>query len=236
MLRTARQHRGLGLEDVAAITRIKEPFLSALEDGDYSQLPGPAYVTGFIRNYASFLGLHPDDAVQEYYASRPLPQPSVKAATRVLANGYHRDTRTRLLWILGVVVCVLAGAYAVKQYNDSTAHAYSPPVNVTASGLSGTISPTPASRHVARTVLHVHLRAIAPVWVRVTVDKQRVFQGILRAQTRAVGWSGRQSIYVLTMDGAHVRAQFNGRNIGLLSRKSGITVDEATPSGWRTVA
>lgn len=236
MLRTARQNRGLGLEDVAAVTRIKEPYLSALEDGDYSLLPGPAYVTGFIRNYASFLGLHPDDAVQEYYASRPLPQPGVKAATRVLANGYHRDTRSRLVWVLGLVVFVLAGAYAVKQYNDSTAHAYSPPVNVTASGLSGTISPTPATRHVARPTLRVHLQAVIPVWVRVTVDNHRVYQGILRTQNRTATWVGHQSVYVVTMDGAHVRAQFNGRSLGFLSSKPGLMVDEATPSGWRVVA
>jgi hypothetical protein len=237
MLRIARHNRGLGLDEVAAATRIKEPYLSALEDGDYSQLPGPAYVTGFLRNYAGFLGLHPDDVVQEYYASRPLPPTSVKAATRVLANGYHRETRTRLLWIFGVVIMVLAGAYAIKQYNDSTAHANTaPPVNVTASGLAGTISPTPATNHAAQRTLRVHLQALAPVWVRVTVDSHRAFQGILRAQGAGRTWVGHHSVYVVTWDGAHLRARFNGRTVGLLASKPGVMVDEATASGWRRVS
>ena len=37
-------------------------------------------------------------------------------------------------------------------------------------------------------------------------------------------------------DAAHVRARFNGRTIGLLGRESGLTVDEATASGWHQVS
>lgn len=236
MLRRARQEKGLGLDDAAAATRIKAIFLTALEDGDYSLLPGPAYITGFLRNYGSYLGLHPDDVVQAYYATRPVPQPGVKAATRVLASGYHRENRARLFWILGMVVVVLAGAYAVKQYNDSTAHAYTPPVNVTASGLSGTVSPTPATHHVALKTLSVQLQAIAPAWVRVQIDNRRVFNGMLRAHGRTPTWISHRSVYVVTLDGAHIRGRFNGRPVGLIAQKQGLIVAQATASGWRHVA
>src|SRR5881275_478435 len=81
ILRSARQKKNLSLSQVTRATRIKQSYLEALEDGEYSVLPGPAYVTGFLRNYALYLGLHPDDLIQEYYAVQAPPQPRVKAAT-----------------------------------------------------------------------------------------------------------------------------------------------------------
>lgn len=236
MLRDARHKRGVGLDEVAAATRIKEPFLAALEDGDYSLLPGPAYITGFLRNYASYLGLHPDDVVQQYYARRPQPPVSVKAATRVLASGYQREHRSRLYWIFGVMAFLLVSGYAIKQYNDSTAHAYQAPVNVTASGLSGTISPTPAVKRAMSRPVTVQLKAIAPIWVRVTVDNRRVFQGFLRVNMKRARWTGRHAIYIVTLDGALIQGFYNGRPQGLLAAKPGLLVQQATPSGWRRVS
>jgi hypothetical protein len=231
MLRDARHKKHATLEQVADATRIKVPFLAALEDDDYSSLPGPAYITGFLRNYASYLGLHPDDVVQEYNAYRPITQPTVRPATRVLASGYHRETRTRFLWGLAAIVLLLAGAYAIKQYNDASAHSYTP-LNVSTSTLGGTISPTPPP-HRANTV-HVGLNALKPVWVRVTVNGQRAFQGMLRAHASRV-WSGR-TVYILTMNGARLKATYNGTSRGLLASKRGALVELATPAGWQRVS
>lgn len=232
MLRDARHKKHASLEQAAAATRIKVPFLAALEDGEYGALPGPAYITGFLRNYASYLGLHPDDVVQEYNAYRPITQPSVRPATRVLASGYHRETRTRFLWGLAAIVLLLAGAYAIKQYNDASAHSYTP-LNVSTSTLGGTISPTaePKARvHLA----HVTLQAMVPVWVRVTVNGHRAFQGVLQAHSSRV-WKG-HSVYILTMNGTHLRAIWNGRQRGVLSARRGAVVDLATAGQWQRVS
>lgn len=238
ILRDAREKRHLTLADIAEATRIKVSYLEALENGDYGALPGPAYITGFLRNYAVQVGLHPDDVVQEYHASRPAPQPGVKAATRVLASGYDRQNRTRLLWALGTIVLLLIGGYAVKQYAENQyAHAYSPPLNVTPANLGTAGSP----RHHTAPAVHaatfrVRLQARAPAWVRVKVDGKRVFQGILRPQTGPHIWVARQTIYVVTLDGPHIRAFYNGRLVGPLARQPGLTVQLATPHSWRAVA
>jgi cytoskeletal protein RodZ len=52
-----RIQRKLTLEDIAKATKIKASFLAAIEKGEYSKLPSPAYAQGFVRNYAAFLGL-----------------------------------------------------------------------------------------------------------------------------------------------------------------------------------
>jgi transcriptional regulator with XRE-family HTH domain len=233
LLRSTRQKRNLSLAEVARATRIKQTYLSALEEGDYGLLPGSAYITGFLRNYASYLGLHPDDVVQEYHALAPRREPRVKAATRVLANGHQRVVRRRLIWLLSAVALLLVAAYAVKQYNDSNAHAYSAPL-LTPSNL-GAVGNGGVHRAAAPRPIHLRLRAVAPVWVGVTVDGRRVFAGILRDRMGPMRWTAQQSIYVLTYDGAHLRAFYDGRRLGRLATHPGLLVDLATPTRWQRV-
>lgn len=56
-LRLAREDRGWSLHDVAAMLRLKAPQIQALENGQYNQLPGQTFVTGFLRSYANLLDL-----------------------------------------------------------------------------------------------------------------------------------------------------------------------------------
>lgn len=234
ILRSARLKKGIALDDVADATRIKLAYLEALEDGEYSLLPGPAYVTGFLRTYARYLGLHPEDVVEEFYAAQPVPQPSVRAATRVLANGHHRQHRARILWALSIVVLLLAAGYAIKEYNDTYAHSYAAPLNVTPANLGA--PDMSLIHHAAPKIVRLALRPTAPVWVRITVDGKREFQGIMRPRTGEHVWTAHHGIYVFTFEPAHLRVIYNGRHLGLLARNPGPIVEEATPSSLRPVS
>jgi cytoskeletal protein RodZ len=61
LLRQAREAKELSLEDVEAKTRIRQRYLSALESGDWDDLPSPVAARGFLRTYATFLGLDSDE-------------------------------------------------------------------------------------------------------------------------------------------------------------------------------
>ncbi|MCS7282709.1 MAG: helix-turn-helix domain-containing protein [Anaerolineae bacterium] len=66
-LRIARETKGLSLKDVEAATRIRVRYLEALETGNYGVMPGgEAQIRGFLRRYASFLGISPDDVILWY--------------------------------------------------------------------------------------------------------------------------------------------------------------------------
>jgi len=64
-LREARIRRGLTIKDVEDITKIRSKYLEALEENDYEVLPGPTYVKAFLRTYASFLKLDPDELLED---------------------------------------------------------------------------------------------------------------------------------------------------------------------------
>jgi cytoskeletal protein RodZ len=66
VLRTAREARGVDLTRVERDTKIRERYLSALERGEYRELPGAVYTKGFLRNYGSYLGLDPEYLIDLY--------------------------------------------------------------------------------------------------------------------------------------------------------------------------
>ena len=67
-LREARTRRGLTPADVHKAIRIRERYLTALEEERWDMLPGEAYTKGFLRTYSEFLGLNGHLYIDEYNA------------------------------------------------------------------------------------------------------------------------------------------------------------------------
>ncbi|MGH2379944.1 MAG: RodZ domain-containing protein [Candidatus Limnocylindria bacterium] len=66
VLRAAREAKGADLTRVERDTKIRERYLSALERGEYRELPGAVYTKGFLRNYGAYLGLDPEYLIDLY--------------------------------------------------------------------------------------------------------------------------------------------------------------------------
>lgn len=60
-LKEARLQKGMSLDDVQEVTKIRKKYLEAIEAGDYKVLPGSFYVRAFIKTYAEAVGVNPDE-------------------------------------------------------------------------------------------------------------------------------------------------------------------------------
>src|ERR1019366_10543781 len=69
-LLTARERKGVDLYRAERDTKIRARYLAALERGDYRELPGAVYTKGFLRNYALYLGLDPDEILLQWRRER----------------------------------------------------------------------------------------------------------------------------------------------------------------------
>jgi cytoskeletal protein RodZ len=74
-LRSARDVKGVDLHRVERDTKIRIKYLEALESGDFGDLPGEVYTRGFLRNYATYLGLDADEIVDEWRQEAGEPEP-----------------------------------------------------------------------------------------------------------------------------------------------------------------
>jgi cytoskeletal protein RodZ len=66
----ARERKGVDLNRAERDTKIRARYLAALERGDYRELPGAVYTKGFLRNYAVYLRLDPDDVIGQWKHER----------------------------------------------------------------------------------------------------------------------------------------------------------------------
>src|ERR1700733_9064916 len=70
-LRVAREARGLSLSEVSEQIRIRTVYLAAIEEENWSAIGAPVYVRGFLRTYARFLGLDPEEIVSSFNTGSP---------------------------------------------------------------------------------------------------------------------------------------------------------------------
>ena len=118
-LYAARERKGVDLYRAERDTKIRARYLAALERGDYRELPGAVYTKGFLRNYALYLGLEPEEILTQWRRERGDmgPPAPVIAVPRPIAN-----PRRGLTFSPGVIVAalltvavLLVGAYLTVQ-------------------------------------------------------------------------------------------------------------------------
>ena len=66
ILRRTREGKGLSLEDVADLTRVRRNYLEALEQAAYDVLPPRAFAIGYVKAYAKVLGLDEETLADMY--------------------------------------------------------------------------------------------------------------------------------------------------------------------------
>lgn len=113
-LKREREMRGVSLREIADATKISMRYLGALETGEARLLPAPVFVRGFVREYARYLGIDSDDAVDRYMRSIGALEKQEEAELRKqhpALKDYdptQDEGKVRAI-ITGVVVLLLAG-------------------------------------------------------------------------------------------------------------------------------
>jgi cytoskeleton protein RodZ len=111
-LRTARQSLGWELPDLARSLRIRLSYLEAIEAGRMSDLPGTTYALGFVRAYATALGLKGEQIASQFRAEAG--EANMRPALSFPAPVPQRGVPAGALMLLGLVI--LAGAYSGWYY------------------------------------------------------------------------------------------------------------------------
>ncbi|RHW39577.1 helix-turn-helix domain-containing protein [Lysinibacillus yapensis] len=93
-LKEARLSKGYSLDDLQEITKIQKRYLNAIEEGNYSIMPGTFYVRAFIKQYAEAVGLDADELLDEFKKEIP-NQPTEEVAQSISQSPTRRRLNTR---------------------------------------------------------------------------------------------------------------------------------------------
>jgi cytoskeleton protein RodZ len=235
MLRAARHDMGVSLAEVEEGTKIRHRFLVALEDEDFTALPETIYVTGFLRTYARYLGLDPEQAVilfKEQSGRRDLL--GVQSETRLLREANKKSSISPagvslLLIVAGLALLLFYGyqqylnlsdgfpvqAGAVLPEATSTplvAAAATPTVPAVGPPATPTVAPSPTTV----SGVTIDLKVVKEnCWVRAIVDDQMIFQGTL-SPGEARNWKGERSILLRVGNAGAADITYNGIREGIM--------------------
>ena len=86
ILRQKRESYGQDLPTAAAQLHIRLPYLRAVEDGRFRDLPGMAYAAGFIRSYGEYLGLDGEELVRRFREEVTAVDRQVRLSVRTVVS------------------------------------------------------------------------------------------------------------------------------------------------------
>lgn len=125
-LKEARLQKGLSLDDVQEMTKIRKRYLEAIEAGDYKVLPGSFYVRAFIKTYAEAVGVDSDGLLEEHRKDVPVsePEPTMEPVIQKRRSSHTANERnskwlsTTLMWSFAAIILIVI--YIVISSNYSS--------------------------------------------------------------------------------------------------------------------
>lgn len=238
-LKQEREKRKITLEQISVSTKIGTRMLQALEEGNFSQLPGGIFNKGFVRAYSRFVGLDEDQTVAEYLEASgdapPVPaEPgSLEDPASEIEENVSRETSAapaRQLpwgWFAALLLVVaLALSFWNHRRREYTGPSVPPTPTTTATPSTG--SPTGGS---ARSVAPKISQALAPAvpaatpgeftiviqaredsWISITADNRTASSELLLAGgERTV--QGRKEVIVRAGNAGGIDFRLNGNKI-----------------------
>jgi cytoskeleton protein RodZ len=128
-LKKRREELGFSLSEASLSTKISVRMISALEKGDFQILPALPFAKGFVRSYASYLKLDPDQMVHKFVSELGEPEepktpvyeaekPEKASAPSVPVDVNEDSGGIMRFVIIGGVVVLIAAIVGVKSIVD----------------------------------------------------------------------------------------------------------------------
>ncbi|MBE0446694.1 MAG: helix-turn-helix domain-containing protein [Actinobacteria bacterium] len=136
VLTEARSKLEKSIKEVVLETKIRAKYIEALERDDFECLPGDVYTRGFIKTYATYLGLDPKPLVDQY---KELHEQQNDYDISHMSSNMRIATKKRPRWLkiaigLSVITAVFVGLIAWGAYVSNTSKGQQFPVQYIKTG------------------------------------------------------------------------------------------------------
>lgn len=142
-LRQQREVREIGLREIADSTKISMRYLEAFEQDRFDLLPARVFSRGFLRQFAGYVGLDPEEVVNNFIWAQKALEPDGEDE----ASEAPDESRDSPPWLMIIVILLLLAALVValiywRSSDDSDAAVREPFLPPTTGAIA---SPVPAA-------------------------------------------------------------------------------------------
>ncbi len=220
-LRRQREMREISLRDIADRTKISLRYLQAMEDDRFDLLPAPIFAKGFLREYARYVGLNPDEVVNHYLSVQQQGSTEEDGVKKDSTLSSQRPTRPKPVrnWTYGLflllAVLALIGMvaalywYAEHRRDDPSADVTPPPIAAPPAPETMPVSAPLVTPEGPKAPLEVNIDLTSACWVEVSADGKRVVAQEY-AQGESETFKAKESVQVTLGDTSAAEIQVNG--------------------------
>ncbi len=208
-LRGQRKIRDVALGEIADATKISIRYLEALEQDRFDILPASVFAKGFLREYARFVGLDPDEVVNSYLIAQ---QASLNAGSGDQVEPAEPSRRQgKNTWFLIVALLVALALIAFLIYwggSQSRQEEIAPSI---AAPVLPPAPPRPVDENAkAPAALTVTMDFAGDCWVEASVDGRRRISE-LHVQGESLRLEADQVVLLTLGNPQGVRLEVNGK-------------------------
>lgn len=179
-LRRQRELREISLREIADVTKISIRYLEALERDRFEILPAPVFARGFLREYARYVGLDPDEVVNSYISVQKPAEPEEEIAGPRRRRSSRLERSSNLFRVVVVIVAlgvVAAIAFYVQTRPNELDREFAPTpaaeVSTPDHDGSSTDIERPGSSARAESTHRVTIDFTGDCWIEAVVDSDR---------------------------------------------------------------
>jgi cytoskeletal protein RodZ len=125
-LKRERELREISLREISQATKISMRILEAIEKNNFKVMPGGIFNKNFIRAYAEFIGVDPDNAVNKYHQQATTltenPLPEFHGVINIGQSTSPSRTKRIVLICILVLVAACLVAYGYFRFKKSLPH------------------------------------------------------------------------------------------------------------------
>lgn len=219
-LRQQREMREITLREISDATKISLRYLQALEDERFDLLPAIVFAKGFLRQYAKYVGLDSDEAVNRFLVARrgDEPEPDDEERDRsepIPLRGSGLGPWKNVLLVALVAAVLLALVFLVPRlmHNGTSGGGATPPPGVAPPEVRKPpmpAPPPPPPKSAEQVPLTVTLDFRQDCWVEASVDGEpRVAE--MRVQGESLQLQAQKKVDLRLGDAGAVDIEVNGK-------------------------
>lgn len=232
-IRSAREAKGISIDQAQKDTRISGRILGAIEaDRAQEVISGPVYVRSFIKKYANYLGLDGKSLSEDFTGKKP----EFKEQISVLSNDNEIPVK-KIIYVaaaifiifLGIKLIAFAGSKTVAFFKSRPKAVNKVPTQrdkVEKKAVTAKAKVPSQRDKVPQAVipqipegagLALSLKASSDVYLKVKSDGSVIYDGILKRGS-SEKWEAKQSFEISTSKAEALAVSLNGTSLGPLGK------------------
>lgn len=226
-LKRVRSTCGHTLEDVAHVTKINLRYLEAIENDEFSKIPGDTFLKGFLRSYARFLNIDEHELTGKLKEKNKTESNTLKIHTheeykKHKGNGISvtpKNIKIILTTAGGLIVIILLVLFFSSGRETSTVQS-SKNIHVNSNSAVDEVKQIqPVQGSVQPVVLKVYAKELT--WMQANIDGNNIQEKLLKPGEEA-SWNAQEKIIITVGNAGGIDLEINGKKQEPLGKSGGV--------------